>query len=90
MPPGMERCILDTQSLQLVLEPRLKRVNINLLAIGFSEDPVGFPLLIAEKVIERTMEGNRPFFVALRLPETLGSHCELPRFIIDVIPFKVY
>ena len=47
----MGRRILETQSLQLVPEPRLKRVNINLLAISLSEDPIEFPLLTAEKGI---------------------------------------
>ena len=65
MSPGMEGCILDAESLHLVLESRLERMNIDLVAISLSEDPVGLPLLTAEKLIKSPMERDRSFFVAL-------------------------
>ena len=41
MSPGMEGCILDAESPHLVLESRLERINIDLVAISLGEDPVG-------------------------------------------------
>jgi hypothetical protein len=41
-------------------------MNIDFVAIGLGENPVGFSLLAAEKVIKSPMEGNGPLFIARR------------------------
>ena len=40
MPPGVECRILDAESFQLVLEPCLEGMNIDLPTIGLGEDPL--------------------------------------------------
>jgi len=86
VPPAVEGRVLDAQSYHLVLEPRLERINIDLIAVSLGEDLVGLPLLTAEKLIKSPVERDSPVFISLWFPECLRPYDDPSCLEFDIVP----